>query len=207
MKVVWTRAVAAACAVLVVLSLAACQTKSGAAAVVDGTRISEGDLDRYVGNATTDNVLSKQFALTYLVKEALYERVLTDHGGVPADNVLAGYHDTAIAQILSDQLGTGAAADALISKVLVDRGVSTDLVAVVTRAVELEWATYQRLKVAAAEFLPTVAAFKVPVSISPRYGTWDAASQDLGNPVTPSFLTVAPTASPSQTAPATAATP
>lgn len=201
MKLVWTRAVAAVCTVLVVLSLAACQTKSGAAAVVGGQRISEGDLDGYVGNAATEVLLSRQFALTYLVKAALYERVLSEHGGVPADTVLAGYHDTAIAQILSNQLGSGAAADALIAKVLVARGVSADLVPVVERAVELEWATYQRLKVAAAQFLPTVAAFRIPVSISPRYGAWDKASQDLVNPVTPSFLTVAPTPSASAATP------
>ena len=214
MKVVPARVVALACAVLAVVTLTACQSKSGAAAVVDGQRISESDVADLVSANAPNATQSRQFALVYLVKEKLYGAILTRRGGIPSNATLTGYHDEAVSQILSSQLGTGAAADGLISKVLVTRGISTKLTPVIVRSVELEWALFQNLKVVGTGFFAAVAKFKVPVSISPRYGSWDPTRQDLVDPVTPSFLTLSPSAVPStdatpatSPAPATSSTP
>ena len=197
MRKVHARIVSAACAVVVGLTLSGCQSKGGAAAVVDGRRISESDLADYVDAQAKDATQGRQFALIFLVKEKLYEQVLGPRGGVPAPAALAAYHDDAVTNLLSDQLGTGAAADTAIGQVLADRGLSSAMVPIIVRASELEWAAYQRLKVAPAAFFPAVAALQIPVSVSPRYGSWNPKTQDLGDRVIPSFLTISPTQAPS----------
>jgi hypothetical protein len=182
-----------------VLGLAGCQTKVGAAAVVGGDRITEKQVDNYIESTTPNAASARSLVITYLVKGQLYQKFLADRHDNPSNSDLTSLHDTAISSLLSSQLGTGSAADALIDQVLVKAGIKTSYRPILLRATELEAATFTLLHVTstttAAEFFGAVAKAKISVSISPRYGSWDPARQDVADAKTPNFLAVKPTPS------------
>ena len=197
MKAVPTRIAVLLVAALGALGLTACTPHTGAAAVVGGTRISEKSVQKYVIGSGTEN--SRRLVVTYLIKQALYQRYLTDHGGVPSEAALAASHDKAVSFGFDDQttgqtIGTGAQADASLETglktVMVDPGYRS----VVLRALELEIAAISRLNATqAAPFFADIRKAGISVAVAPRYGTWNATVQDLQAPVTPNFLKVAAT--------------
>lgn len=199
MQVVRTRlvglAVVAVSATVLATGLSACSTKVGAAGVVDGTRISESDVNDYVVPGGTNPPQAKSFVLTFLVKEKLYESYLSTRGGIPSDAQLASLHDSAVAGVLSSSLGTGAAADAQIDTVLTNAGVKTSFRPTILRSAELETKAFADLGKSAADFFAAVRAADIKVSISPLYGSWNLDQQDVAAATAPNFLVPTPSSS------------
>lgn len=195
MKVARTRSLVLLVVAVGVLGLTGCQTKAGAAAVVGDTRISERDVADYLVRDGTDLARARGFVLTFLVKGQLYAKFLSAHGGVPSEAELRKLHDSAIAGVLSQSLGAGDAADAQIDRVLGLTGVRTAMRLVVVRSAELETAAFLRVGKSSGEFFPVIAAAGIRVSISPRYGSWNAVQQEVGTATRPGFLAPLPSVS------------
>jgi hypothetical protein len=192
-KVVRTRLLVLLVAAVAVLGLAGCQTKTGAAAVVGGSRVTEKDVSDYLVADGANPARAKLFVLTFLVKERLYSQYLAGHGGVPSAADLAETHDDAVSTFLSQDLGTGAAADAQIDKALVAAGVKASLRPTVLRAAGYEYTALTKINKQADQFFATVGSAGIKVSISPRYGSWDPKLQDVAAVKVPDFLAVTPT--------------
>ncbi|MCW2526765.1 MAG: hypothetical protein JWM76_1625 [Pseudonocardiales bacterium] len=193
-KVVRTRLLVLLVTAFAVLGLAGCQTKTGAAAIVGGSRVTEKDVSDYLVTDGSDPARAKLFVVSFLVKEKLYSKYLDEHGGIPSAAALDATHDDAVAKLLSQDLGTGAAADALIDKALIAAGVKASLRPAVLRAAEYEYATlFANQTLSADQFFAKIGAAGIKVSISPRYGSWDPKLQDVAAVKVPNFLAVTPT--------------
>ncbi len=194
MKVVSTRILLLLTALLAVVGLTGCQTKSGAAAVVDGQRISESSIAKNLVGSGDGTTNARTFVLTYVIKERLFAAYLASTGKVPTDAELAAVHDDAVNQVLSSSLGTGAAADKLIDTVLAKEGIAVGFRSTVVRSAELEELVIKAVyKTSAAQFYGDVNKAGIKVSVSPRYGSWDQSTLTLQDAATPSFLTGVPT--------------
>lgn len=201
---------AAALAVLAVTGLSACKSNAGAAAVVDGHRISDSDVAKYVNQAGPDAQRLSQAAAqgqtlpplkptvaSYLVQEQVYVGALDRTGDVPDAGALAALHDRAAAALLGAQSG-GAEFDKLLTDEIVSDGFTHAFAGVVIRVAELKWALIERVKAnQLSELIAAVDKLKISVSVSPRYGKWNPAQLTLAGPETtiPGFLTLTGTSS------------
>ena len=197
---------AAAAAVLAVAGLAGCRSNVGAAAVVDGHRISESDVHSYLDPAgpsaatvaqaaqNGQTIVPKSVVLNTLVQERVFGDALTrTQGGLPSPSTLAANHDQA-ASALTGQSITGAQLDAQIARNLAAEGVRAGLQTVVQRVIDLEYALVVRLNPKSqADFAAAIAQHHISVSVNGAYGAWSPA--DLGvlngsSKTAPDFLTL-----------------
>ncbi len=182
-------------ALLAVGLLSACENRAGAAAFVGKTRISETTVNRYLARDATitadpstgaaDN--PKSDVLTTLIRTALIDQVLRT---LPGNHPTAGELDAGRTQAMST-LGITSLAQ-----------------------LEQEAASGGYTKIYATAFLdeqtkvtvlttllkdpgdgsiigPAVDKLHAKISVSPRYGTWQAANLQVGaGPAVPSFLSV-----------------
>lgn len=205
---------AAALAVLAVAGLSACRSNVGAAAVINGQRISESDVHKYLTRQGVDPALAaqaeqggqvlvpKSIALNTIVQARVYELVLArTPGGVPSDADLRASRDLAASTLSGGQITSGTALATAISAQLSKEGLTSSLLPIVLRSIDLEYALITRVKAAAAaDLAKAVAAQHVKVSINPAYGKWSAADVSVLPPSgtdLPNFLTLqsAPVAS------------
>jgi hypothetical protein len=199
---------AAALAVLAVTGLTACKSKAGVAAVIDGHRISESDVTKYVTHtgpssetvqqaaAQGQQVLPKSTVVHYLVQVQVFERVLARNGGVPSDAELASLRDQAAATLLQIS-ATGRQLDDYVNSNIAASGFSRRFPSLLFRAVELEMALISRSHATRlSELAAVVGKAHLAVSVNPRYGKWEPSQVAVSNPAAavPSFVKL-PTAS------------
>jgi hypothetical protein len=186
--------------------LAGCRTNVGTAATVNGHRITESDVNKYLTPTGIDATLAanarqnkqtlsspRSQILQYLVQEQVFERTLASFGKVPSDGELAGLHDEAASVLLQTDLA-GDELDARIKQGLPNSGISAKFTSVFLRVQELEYAIIKTKQLTQQpELLALIKKAGVTVSVGARYGTWVPATLSLdAKAVTPSFLTVQP---------------
>ena len=197
---------AAVAATLAVAGLAGCRTNVGTAASVDGHRITESKVNSYLTANGADPSLAasakqqgqtispRSQVLQFLIQEQLFRKTLEKTGGVPSDAQLAALHDEAASLLLQTQLG-GDDLDKALAQGLPRSGVSSKFADTYLRVNELEYAIIKRKQLAQlSELTGLIKKLGIPVSVSPRYGTWSPTNLALDSKATtPSFLTVQPT--------------
>ncbi|HEV2887113.1 MAG TPA: hypothetical protein VGX49_09410 [Jatrophihabitans sp.] len=169
------------------LGLVACDTKAGTAAVVDGHRISEKELSRYVpANAQPipagdgSSTPAKNFVLQYLVRNQVFPMLLAAAGGSVTEAQLEAGKAEALAG------GT----EAELTQQITQAGLSARFEPVLLRNREL--LSVVRAKLTTDKQVDdALAKIKDKVSINPRYGSWDPQSLsvlNLGKKQLPSVL-------------------
>lgn len=187
-------------AALALAGLSACSTNAGAAAFVDGHRIAEGDVSRYIVpgfTAPTPSASEQQFApprvlvLDSLIQNRLMARLLDKSlGGTPSEADLTGLHDKALATVFGVQQ-TGAEADAALTQVLGERGVKASFLPVLLRQAELTMAVIDKTHATQpSDIAAAVNKAGIPVSVNARYGSWSKQDAALSGTASLPFLTI-----------------
>ncbi len=170
------------------LGLVGCDSKAGTAAVVNGHRISEKELSRYLpANARpiqssdgSNSTPAKKFVLQYLVRNQMFPLVLAAAGAPVTEAQL----QASKASVL------GGTTEAELTKQLVQAGLTERFEPVLLRNNEM--LSLLRAKLTTQKQVDdALAKVKDKVSINPRYGSWDLASLsvvDLGKKQLPSVL-------------------
>jgi hypothetical protein len=202
---------ALAAAVLAVAGLSACRSNVGAAAVVDGRRITESDVHSYLtpqgpsvaGLAKFVGLVPQSVALNTVVQERVFALTLSrTAGGLPSDAELRAQHDQAAATLV--QPGpqgpiTGAQYDSGVAASLGGYGLSQRLLPFVVRVLDLEYALVTRTKATTgADVARAIAAQHIPVSVNPAYGTWSTTAFSVAPPT---FSAAPPTTAAGTTVP------
>ena len=192
-------------AALATTLLAGCKSNVGVAARVDGTTISESDVNKYLNpkgvasevaaQSGAQTVSPRAEILHFLVQEQVFERTLRSLNIRPTAGDLAAQHDAAASTLLQTQL-TGADLDRALDRQLPRSGVRASFRNTFLRVQELEYLLISKRNL--TQFSQLVALVRkagVKVSVSPRYGSWDAANLQLNNksPL-PSFVSAQPVA-------------
>ncbi len=202
---------AALAALAALVGLTACRTNVGTAAIVDGHRISESDVHKYLDPtgptpsyvaaavSSGQTVLPKADVMTILVQNQVFATTLArTSGGLPSDAALNAAHDQAV-QTLTGQSVTGAQFDAQVAGNLLSEGIKLNLLPILLHVVDLEYQLVVRTKASQLSDLgAAVAAEHISVDVNPAYGTWQAANVSVvqSNSDLPNFLTLAPTYTP-----------
>lgn len=197
---------AAAAVTLALGGVTGCRSNVGNAATVGGHRISESEVSSYLTpQGAAPSLISaaqsrgqafapRTLVLQTLVQEQVFTKTLAKNGGVPAPGSLTGSHDAA-AQLLLRSAG-GSALDRALASGLPERGIRASFAATYLRALELEYALISRKRLPdPAHLTALVRQARLPVSVSPRYGKWDAASLSLNASPTaalPAFVSLQP---------------
>jgi hypothetical protein len=188
-----------------VLGLTGCGTKIGTAAVVGGHRITDSDVSQYLTAAAKpfsvqsqsgapESIIPRSYTLTILIQSRLFSAALAEtKGGVPSEGELSG---------VEDQLTQGASEEQQQQQ-YVKYGFEPSFAAVDLRNTALEQLLAQRLGVTndISPLLKAVHGLHAGISVSPRYGVWDARSLSLDSAPTdglPSFVTLHPTSADAQ---------
>ena len=190
--------------VLCALSATACQSKAGAAAVIDGQRISDSDVSQYVqagvgavqqSDGTT--VVPKHVVVDSLIQTQLYEKALAANGGPATPAEL----DAAKQAVLS-----GHTSAELESQVLKPAGLKPNFTDVFLTSHALTQVLVTRLGITQnTQLLAVLDKLHTNVEVSARYGEWDAPNfgfSTAANAGVPSFVTFgtpAPVPSPAPT--------
>ena len=198
--------ISAVAAVLAVTTLAGCRTNVGVAARVDGTRITESDVNQYLSSAGVDKAAlaaqgqqagsPRTLVLQYLILGQVFAKTLQrQHVSVSAGE-LAALHDDAGSNLVGQQL-TGSAIESRLDKGLLQRGVKRNFTAQLLRTRELFELLIAKGKIRTnGQFLSAIKPVASRVSVSPRYGSWNASSLQLSEqPVLPSFVSLQPSGS------------
>jgi hypothetical protein len=181
----------AAVAVLMVLGLSSCNTKVGQAAVVQGHRLSDSDLEGYLkptAKAYTDSnnatVIPKLYVLENWIDDELFERTVESRGG----RVTAAE----LTKTRGLVLGSGSLSD--VSTYYGKLGYTNRFVSLFLHEQQMIVLLVKRLapNVAEAQIIPAlqsgrltasllaaVRSAKLKVSVSPRYGSWNASRLSL----------------------------
>jgi hypothetical protein len=174
---------------LAAVGLSACDSKAGSAAVVNGNKVSDGDLNSYLSSnpqpiqlSSGSSVPARLFVLRALVNNLIAPRLLHATGGPASASDLAKIKAQLLAQTSEQQLtvefGKLGLSSSFVQPYLAEQEVFRVLSSRLTSAAELATAS----KKAA-----------LSVSVSPRYGSWDAANLavlDLSKKQLPGFLTI-----------------
>jgi hypothetical protein len=167
------RAVAAAGAlVLTVSGLSACRTNVGTAATIDGHRVSESDVNDYVTQAAkpirssdgSDSIAPKPFVVDILIERRVYPKIIAAAG---LGKVTAGQLSTLRRTYLR-----GASSKSTVEKlgaVGYTAKMNTTIIDVQVMGTLLNGAQQR-----GTDLSSVVRKLKFPVSVNPRYGTWDS---------------------------------
>jgi hypothetical protein len=214
------RALTAVVAALLSLGVVtACDSNAGVAATVGDHRITDSDVAKYVRPSGADpsivaNAASagttlqpKVYVLDLLIKQELFEQALRSDGGVPSAGELAALHDAAVTAFLGVSQDQVDQIDSYLDANQGPNGYSSRYRDLLLRTVELELTLAQRVDAQTQQDLTkSVDKLNIPISVSGRYGSWDAANLQMSvdpSAGVPSFVNLNGGASPS--APATAA--
>ena len=193
MRVRYVGAVAAA--VLAVTGLAGCKNNIGTAAVIDGHRVTESDVSRYLTanaqpvaepNSTGGSVTvsPRSFVVAELINQKFYFKVI---GAIPSVSKLT---ETQLdAQLHSDLQGKSVTQ---VAEGLGLHGFTEDFYRVVLRAQE-EVLVLRSAQSNGVDVSSAIRKVDFPVTVSPRYGRWDAKNLqfDAGSRL-PSYLELQP---------------
>ena len=193
------------------LLLTGCQSKVGLAATVGDDTISVSDVNDNVyplslaaaqaaGHSTVESQVytSRATVLFYLIRESLFEQTLAKLGKTPTQAELDAKHDIALQQIFqSSSANTGAQGDQALADALDRIGIERSFATHLLRAWELELILAD---VTGAQSDSDIAALikdkGLAVTVSERYGSWDAQTMNLNQRTDPDFLTVVGSSSP-----------
>lgn len=166
---------AAAAAVLAVALLAGCRTNVGVAANADGQQISESQVSSYVTpqskpvSIQSTQVAPKPFVLDILIGEQFYRAVLAKTpGGAPSDGQLSA--------MIAQYLGARTAQQAVEGFGI--HGYAPEFAQYVLEYSELGSMLNQRVQ-QGVDVRSVARKLDFPVSVNPRYGTWDRTSYML----------------------------
>jgi len=182
--------------------LAGCKSNVGTAARVDGTRISESDVNQYVeprgvssqvaaqASGANRRVAPRSIVLSILILEQIYEKTLENQHVRVTDGALTNYHDDAGSGILGGQLPS-ASVDREVNRLVAQYGLSSAFGHQLLRMQELKLMLVDAKRVSTqAQFDALVKPVASRVTVTARYGTWDAENLGLSNePALPSFIT------------------
>ena len=170
------------------LGLVACDSKAGTAAMVDGHRITEKELSRYVpasaqpiptGNGS-GSTPAKNFVLQYLIRNEVFPMLLAAAGVSVTEAQLEAGKAEALAG------GT----EAELTRQITQAGLSARFEPVLLRNRELLNVVRAKLTTE-KQINDALAKVKDKVSVNPRYGSWDPNSLsvvNLGKKQLPSVL-------------------
>jgi hypothetical protein len=181
---------AAAAAVLAVAGLAGCHANVGTAAWVDGQRISDSDVSQYITpqsqpvTGQNGSISPRSFVLAELINERLGFKILQ---AIPSvSSVTSQQLD---AQLQKDLAGKSvkSAAEGLGLK-----GYTTDFYQIVLRVQEIARVVSSQQQ-SGADLQKIFKDIHFPVTVGPRYGTWDKKNLTLNGTIPiPNYLSVAP---------------
>lgn len=189
---------------LAATGLTACTSKIGQAAVVGTDRISTKTVDTFVNPAGPTAAATAQqqgtptpprvFVLETLIQRDLFRAALAaTPGGVPSDEQLRAVHDQVASQVTQGQV-VGADFDKAYTSQLVALGYRASLAPVLIEVGELEYVLAKNGNVTTLpQLLALIGRAHRSVSVSPRYGSWDASQLTLSTDTKsgrPSFLTI-----------------
>ena len=170
------------------LGLVACDSKAGTAAMVDGHRITEKELSRYVSASAkpiptgdgSGSTPARSFVLQYLIRNELLPKLLAATGTpVTEAQLQAGK---------AEALGGGTEAE--LTRQITQAGLSARFEPVLLRNRELLNVVRAKLTTE-KQVTDALAKVKDKVSLNPRYGSWDDKSLtvvNLGKKQLPSVL-------------------
>lgn len=187
---------------LAVAALTGCQSNVGTAAHVDSRTISAAavddqlatlsanDLAKFGKDAATMTIIGRNVVVTWLVREALFERVWDLRGGQPPKEKMDAVHDRAIQFLFNSPTAeTGVAGDEAVRTALGGAGVKGDFGPTMVRAASLELVLADAINsTTEADVVKLVNDAGISVRINPRYGTWDTATLSLGATTLPSYV-------------------
>jgi hypothetical protein len=204
-------AVAIVAATTAAAVLSGCRSNVGVAATVNGDRISESTVSKYVTHEGADPSVAAQaeqqgqplsapqpFVLRILILASLFENALAKNGGVPGSGALAAVHDQA-AQAVLQTAAAGRDVEREEGGRLEQIGVSASFAPVLVRAVEMNYILVsERLK--STPLSTALRKAGADVTVNPRYGAWDPKSLNLDDSDAaglPGYLKLQPTPTPS----------
>jgi hypothetical protein len=184
---------AVAAAALALTGLAGCRTNVGTAATVDGHRITETDVNRYItpnarpvterkADQTTTQVSPKTFVVQEVIYDRLFLKILAKIPGAPTparidaqlDSARKGKTYTQQAESLGLKGYTEAFYKIVLRVELIKQGLSSE-------------------QQAGVDVNSIVTKLHFGVTVSPRYGTWDRKTFSLiAGAAVPGYLTVQP---------------
>jgi len=216
-------AAAAASLVLAVAGTACTASNAGAAAFVNGHRVTESDIDQYLSHkATVDIPAVRRFVLTVLIDHARYDAVAPALGGVSATELTA-VHDTAVNEVtnsIAQQLFAPTSSGGLgqnladfgldpntakpdadtLRKIFDHLGITSSLDGLFVN----NQATCIVLKICDASTVDAkaqAALAAIKIKVNPRYGSW-STSNGLAGASLPTFIKLpGATPQPTQSAP------
>jgi hypothetical protein len=158
------------------LLLTGCDSKIGTAAEVNGSKISESDVARYLDPATADAGRARNLALQYQIREKLFTVALQSKHALPSDADLQKLHDQAVSNLLGQQL-SGAQGDQTLRSTMTQNGLKPSFADKLVRSFELEL-TYAKAINANQEsqVAADLVKQKIAVTVNPRYGSWDTST-------------------------------
>lgn len=188
-------------ATLAVTGLAGCRTNVGVAARVQGSTISESDVNKYLSakgvasdvaaqaQSQNQTVSPRSEVLLWLIREQVFAKTLQRLNIPVSDGVLAAEHDDAGSALLQTQL-SGAALDRRVEQELDRIGISRNFRDRILRTQELELLLIKRKNMTQqSQLTAAVKPTATRVSVGARYGRWDVQSLSLNSdPVLPSFV-------------------
>ena len=191
---------------LAATGLTACTSKIGQAAVVGSDRISTKTVDTYINPAgpTADALANLQgqppaprvtVLQILIVNKLLRSALATTPAGVPSASVLRAEHDE-VANNISQGAATGDAFDQTEASKFLALGFRSSFFPLFMETNELEFVLIKENNVTTqAQFDDLVRKAHQSVTVSPRYGSWNAAQLSLSSDAKsgrPSFLTIGP---------------
>jgi hypothetical protein len=181
--------------VLVVAGLAGCRTNVNTAAVIDGHRVTETEVNQYLTpnaqpvserdqNGGTSQISPRSFVVAQLINERLGFKILA---AIPSvSDVTAAQLD---AQLQSDLAGKSVTE---VAETLGLHGYTEDFYKIVLRVQELS-GVLRNAQQNGVDVSKAINSVSFPVSVSPRYGRWDANNLQFSSGVTvPGYLDVRP---------------
>lgn len=173
MRMRWLAA-AAVCA-LGALSLTGCDSKIGTAAVVNGNKISESDVSRYLDPAADNVSQGRDLSLEWQIREELFTVALQKKHALPSDADLAKLHDQAISNLIGQQ-ASGEQADQALRSSMKQNGLKENFADKLIRSFELELSYAKATKAQQeSQVAADLAKQNIAVSVNPRYGSWDTS--------------------------------
>jgi hypothetical protein len=170
----------AAVAALAVAGLGACRTNVGAAATIDGHRISESDVAKYLtskaegvpqqdANGGNTTIPARSWVLRTLLNERLYGKLLAaSPNGTPAAGEIAD---------AKEQLLQGSSEDT-VAKQYADHGYQRAFGAVYLRAAALEQILRTEIQ-NGLDVTRILDKLKLSIHVNPRYGQWNSKTYEL----------------------------
>jgi hypothetical protein len=183
-------------AVLAVAGLAGCKTNVGTAAVIDGHRVTESDVNSYLtagsqpvsqrdpATGATVQISPRSFVVSELINEKLGFKILK---AIPS---ISNVTQTQLEAKLHDDLAGKSVSQ--VAEQLGLHGYTTAFYEIILRVQEISGL----LRTAQSNGVDVSAVFSkisLPVSVSPRYGHWDSVNLRFTSGATvPGYLDVRP---------------